>query len=508
MLKIILPVLSGILLAASFPRMGQGWLAWAALIPLILFLDQAKSRRIAFYGGFLTGVIEFFILMRWIPNVLSHYGSLSPVFAWILYGLFVCVLACYPAIACAVSKHWMLRCGNRLLLSFPLVWVLMEYAQTYAPLGGLPWLCAGYTQTKYLAILQIAEITGIYGISFLLLSFNTAIAWLILQKGRRWLDYTPLITAVLLIVVCLIFGQMRLGRWQMVKPGFQAAMLQGNISFDDPDAVLMDKSRYGYVRMADKLAPNKPDLLILPESPTPIFYQESYSYRRTMEQLSARYPLGLVLSNVNYRENDRDSIYFNSAFFLDRNGVLTGIYDKIHLVPFGEYIPFEKFFFFAETISKDVGGFSSGTTYRTFNVGNHPANAIICFEAIFPGLVRRFVNIGSQLIINLANDGWYGISDAPYQHLEITRLRAIENRRYLLRATNSGISAIIEPTGRIQTSTGLMKKAVCLGKFDFIKEKTFYTQYGDVFVFLCAIILLCLFVEVEYGHYKSRMNAG
>lgn len=508
MLKIILPVSAGFLLVASFPRIGQGWLGWLALIPLILYIDQAKSRRIAFSGGFLAGFIEFFILMRWIPEVLGRYGGLSPAVAWIAYCLLVCMLACYPAIACALTKHWILRYGRGLLLIFPLVWVLMEYAQTYTPLGGLPWLCAGYSQSNYLPIMQIAEITGIYGISLLLLSFNTAIAWLIAQKSRRLVDYMPLITAALLIAGSMIFGQMKLGRWQLLKPRFQVAMLQGNISIEDPDSVLSYKFQDGYVQMAKKLEPNGPDLLILPESPVSVFYQGSYSYRKTVEKLAGRYPLGLVLSNVNYRENNSDSVYFNSAFFFDKHGSLTGIYDKIHLVPFGEYIPFKKLFFFAETISKDAGGFSPGTTYRTVNIGNHPANAIICFEAIFPGLVRRFVNIGSQLIINLANDGWYGISDAPYQHLEIARLRAIENRRYFLRATNSGSSAIIEPTGRIQSSTGLMKEAVCRGKFDFIIETTFYTRYGDVFVFLCAIILFCLTLKAEYNRYKSCAEAG
>jgi apolipoprotein N-acyltransferase len=508
MLKIILPVSAGFLLVASFPRMGQGWLGWAALIPLILFIDQAKNRRIAFCGGFLAGAIEFFILLRWIPNVLGRYGGVSSATAWIAYCFLVCMLAAYPAISCVLTKHWMLRGGRGLLLIFPLVWVLMEYAQTYTPLGGFPWLCIGYTQSSSLPILQIADIAGVYGISFLLLSFNTAVAWLLLKQSHRRFDYMPLMSSAILIAICIISGQIKLNHWQMLKPGFQTAMLQGNISIEDPASVLADKFQDGYIRMAKKLEPYKPDLLILPESPVSVFYQESYSYRRAVEQFAGHYPLGLVLSNVNYRENNDGSTYFNSAFFFDRTGALAGIYDKIHLVPFGEYIPFKKFFFFAETISQDVGGFSPGVTYHTINVGNHPANAIICFEVIFPRLVRQFVNIGSQLILNLANDGWYGISDAPYQHLEIAKLRAIENRRYILRATNSGISAIIEPTGRIQASTGLMKEAVCRGKFDFIKEITFYTRYGDVFVFLCAIILICLILKAEHKRYKSSAEAG
>jgi apolipoprotein N-acyltransferase len=164
-------------------------------------------------------------------------------------------------------------------------------------------------------------------------------------------------------------------------------------------------------------------------------------------------------------------------------------------------------FFFFDTISKDVGEFHPGGAYRIIGIGNHPANAIICFEDIFPALVRHFVEKGSELIVNLTNDGWYGRSAAPYQHLSIARFRAIENRRYLLRAANSGFSALIEPTGRIQTSTGLMVEAVCEGRFAFLKQKSFYTRYGDVLVFLCAIIScgFLIFIELRRCGIRKRL---
>lgn len=196
--------------------------------------------------------------------------------------------------------------------------------------------------------------------------------------------------------------------------------------------------------------------------------------------------------------------YFNSALFLDGNGVLTGMYDKMHLVPFGEYIPLKHLFSFAEIISKDVGEFHPGRDFRIVEIGDHPANAIICFEAVFPGLVRQFVGKGSQLIVNLTNDGWYGRSAAPYQHLEIARWRAVENRRYLLRATNSGFSAVIEPTGNIQSVTGLMQEGICEGRFAFLSEKTIYTRYGEVLVFLCAIILMGSVILAEWKHVAFR----
>ena len=212
-----------------------------------------------------------------------------------------------------------------------------------------------------------------------------------------------------------------------------------------------------------------------------------------------RFSLGILFNNVRYAETGGRERYYNSAFYLDGNGSLKGIYDKIHLVPFGEYIPLGHVLSFIGTISRDVGEFDPGRDPLIIPIGGHPSNAIVCFEAIFPELVRRFCEKGSQLIVNLTNDGWYGKSSAPYQHLAIARLRAVENRRYLIRAANTGFSALIEPSGRIQTSSGLFQEVTCEGRFAFLSEKTFYTRYGNVLVFLCAIILIAALVFVEWG---------
>jgi apolipoprotein N-acyltransferase len=180
---------------------------------------------------------------------------------------------------------------------------------------------------------------------------------------------------------------------------------------------------------------------------------------------------------------------------VDSEGELLGRYDKIHLVPFGEYIPARSMFSFVETISKDVGDFHAGSEYRTISILGRPVNAMICFEAVFPQIAARFARAGSQLMVNLTNDGWYGKSAAPYQHLLMSRWRAVENRRFLLRATNSGVSAVIDPLGNLQTSTGLQTEGVCRGRFAFIDDASFYSRYGDWFAGLCAIITLGLVVR-------------
>jgi len=492
----LLPAASGLLIAAAFPRANQAWLGWAAWIPLILFVARAQSRRAAFMGGWLAAVIEFFILLRWMPEVMVSYGGMPAFLSWAAYALLIAMLACYPAAVCAFTRHLMFRRGERCLLFFPFVWIVMELAASVSPMGGFPWLLAGYTQTRFLPVIQIADITGIYGVSFILICVNTAIAWLclnIIKNGiKRKLTrdaYAPLIAAAALAVFALIYGYTSINRWGKSEAPFQAALLQGNLAVDASYEVLNEKFQRGYARMADSLDPGSVDVLVLPESSAPKLFQNDEEYRRAMENLARRYSMGLVLSNINIGEwRDGEGKYFNSAFFLSGDGALTGIYDKIHLVPFGEYIPYKKLLFFAETISKEMGGFSAGREPRILTLGGRPANAVICFEAVFPDLVRRFAASGSQVIVNLTNDGWYGISAAPYQHLEIARVRAVENRRYFLRAANTGFSAVIEPTGRIAASTGLAEEAICLGRFGFIEEKTFYSRRGNVFVWLCVII--------------------
>jgi apolipoprotein N-acyltransferase len=487
-------VATGLALVAAFPRASQGWLGWAAWTPLLVFVAQARRRRGAFAGGWLAFAVEFFILLRWMPEVMGRYGGMAPLLAWAAHALLAAVLACYPASACLFVKHLMVRRGGApwALLVFPFAWVAVELLQSVSPMGGLPWLLAGYTQTRFLTLIQCADVAGVYGVSFIVVSVNTALAWMWLRRGPRgFAAYAPPVAAGALLLAALAYGHAALQRWDgagHAEPRYHAALLQGNISVEDSWEAMNEKFEAGYVRMADRLdAPV--DLLVLPESPAPKRFQSDGGYRRTMEALARRYPLGLVLSNINARERgDGTEARYNSAFFLDGGGRLAGVYDKIHLVPFGEYIPYGWLSSFAETVSQDVGTFADGSDQRVFGFGGHPVNAVICFEAAFPRLVRGFVAQGSRLIVNLVNDGWYGVSDAPYQHLEIARVRAVENRRYLLRAANSGVSAVIGPTGRIQGATGLMREAVCRGEFAFIAEETPYARYGDVFPAICVII--------------------
>jgi len=497
--SLTLVALSALLLSASFPRLDQGYLAWICLVPLLLAVARAGTLGSAFAYGLLGGLLQWSLLLSWIPTVLIQYGGMPLPLAWLLLALLAALLAAYQAVACLVVRYLMKRSRTGALLSFPFVWVSLELFRTYLILGGFPWLLLGYSQTRWLSLIQVSDITGVFGVSFVIAWVNASLAWLLVQRRPWHAALWPAATGLVLVVGCATYGRAVLAEWSTVPALYRAALLQGNLDFDEPADTLAWKFDQGYRQLASKIADGPADLIVLPESPAPLSFQFDARYRDDVESLASRATLGLVFSNVHYLQAGGVTRYFNSAYFLEGDGNLAGRYDKIHLVPFGEYVPWRGLFFFAESITKDVGSFSPGSQYTVPRMGGRPLSALICFEAVFPQLARRFTQRDSQLIVNLTNDRWYGDSAAPYQHLEMARWRAVENRRYMLRAANSGISAIVEPTGRIQSSTALLRSAVCSGRFAFIRGETLYARYGDVFAALCAIISAVLIAVAAIG---------
>jgi apolipoprotein N-acyltransferase len=485
----LLPVITGLFLFCCFPKINQGWLAWGALVPIIFFFTRAPSMRIAFFGSMIAFWIEAFLLLPWIPTVLVHYGKIDFAWAWFLFGLLAVYLALFPTCACLITRYCMDRKGKTFLLIFPFALLLMEYAVSHFFFGGFPWLLTGYSQGSIPLIMQAADLAGVYGISLLIAFANTSLAWYFLRRAQQDSAWPAIITSIL-IAGCLWYGAHAERVWGELKTDFRVAMLQGNLSADDSGDVLIRKYQAGYEEMVRQLGGENADLLILPESPTPTTYEYSSTYRKTMHRFAQQFPMGVIFNNVAMVEGKEGEKYFNSAYFLGRDGDTLQRYDKIHLVPFGEYIPYQSLFSFAGTITRDVGAFSSGGEYLTPAIANQPVNAIICFEAVFPDLARRFVQKGSKLIINLTNDAWYGNSAAPHQHLAIARWRAVENRRFLLRAANSGISAIITPTGAVQSATKTFERAICKGGFAFLADSTVYTRFGDFLLIPCAIIVV------------------
>jgi apolipoprotein N-acyltransferase len=489
---LLYPLLTGVLTWACFPKLNQGYLAWVALAPLIFFLLKTRRIRVAFFGGLLAGTVEFLLLLYWIPPVLSHYGGLPVPVAWVFLLVMAATLGCFSAAACALTRFGMNRWGDWILFGFPAAWVALEYARSLFPFAGFPWLLLGYSQTDYPVLVQTADLFGVYGVSFLVAWVNTALLWAWLRRRNGSQVISSLSSCAVLLSACAAYGTAALTRWDRVQPQYQAALLQQNLSADESEAVLAWKYKEGYVKMAERLDGLQTDLLVLPESPSPLIFQYDKAYQNCLRQLARRFPFGIVFNNIRFEEAHDTSAYFNSAFFLDEAGAEVARYDKIHLVPFGEYIPFKKVFFFSETISKDVGDFMPGKNYVIAPMKDHEVNALICFEAVFGDLSRQFIRRGSQLIINLTNDGWYGDTSAPYQHLEMARWRAVETRKWFLRSANTGISAIITPAGRLEASTGLLREAAATGGFSFLAGETFYVRHGDDLPIFCAILWTCI----------------
>jgi apolipoprotein N-acyltransferase len=489
----LLPGFTGFLLFASFPKLDQHYLAWIAFIPLLFYLSRESRLVASMFAGLVAGTLQWLGLLIWIPPVLTDHGGMASPLALLLYVLLALMLSLFPAFTCLVTRLLMNRLGEVYVLTFPVTWVGVEFFRNYIPFGGFPWLLIGYSQTEVLWLVQIADIAGVHGVSLLILMVNTAIFWLALKgidarSGRRMAALTAALFAA-----TGIYGYCHLEYGRLPEPGRSAVLLQGNLSMDDPHTVLAQKLRHGYGRLAAEV--DSADLVVLPEAPAALDYRTDPEYGLAIRRLSALSSLGLILNDIRYGDSDGSRRVFNSALFLDPEGRQLARYDKIQLVPFGEYVPMRSLFFFAESITKDVSDFQPGSEYTLFQLGDHRANAVICFEAIFSGLCREFVRAGSQLIVNLTNDRWYGDSAAPHQHLAMARWRSIENRRYLLRATNSGISAIIDPYGRAHHRTALLQEDLVRGNFEFLDTLTLYTRSGDVLPILCAIIMCLLLIR-------------
>jgi apolipoprotein N-acyltransferase len=374
---LILPVCSGLLQVASFPSPARGYLAWVAFVPMLAFalLDTGVWRALA--GGCLAGFTCLLLTLYWIPDVLTHYGGVPPSVAWLLFILLASVMSLYSGVSLAFTRYCINKRGARYLFIFPFVWIILEYARGQLIFGGFPWLLTGYSQTESLRLIQIADVTGVYGVSFLIAWVNAALVWIALRRLRQQSDSWPLAAALAMLGACFLYGEISIRRWEDFKPTHTTVLLQQNLSADEPERMLAEKFQDGYMRMADLVARIPVDLLILPESPSPLSFQNDARYREAMQTLARRYGLGLVFNNIGDRAHDGKTLFFNSAYFLDHNGNEAGRYDKIHLVPFGEYIPWRKLFFFAESITRDVADFSPGALYSVSQLDGHKVGALI-----------------------------------------------------------------------------------------------------------------------------------
>ena len=497
-----LAIVSGILQILLFPEFSLSWVSWVALVPLLIVLFREPSWRRALLLGWIFGLVFFSGCCYWILEVLQGYGDMHGSGALLLFALLMAYLSLFPGLfACAFSKASLRFPGVCFLLA-PCFWVATEFLRGHL-LTGFPWCLTGYVLVDHTFLARIATVTGVYGLSFLVVLINASIAGLFFRSRPA---------AVSLPVTLAFLGVLM---WTETKPmetdgtrKARARLVQTHIPLDQPwdpqsqsrllekliDLSLSPPFKDSATTPETRVLPVEPlpaRLLIWPETPAPFYFHEDPSFRSNMHRLAESSGSTLIFGFVDWPSGD-DGVHagpYNSVGTVSAAGRLIAQYNKMHLVPFGEYVPWSWLFFFVEKISTGVGDYRPGSRVVVSHLDSgEKVGVFICYEAVVPDLVRRFVAEGAEVLVNITNDAWFGDSAAPHQHLLMARMRAVENRRYLLRAANSGISAVIDPWGRVLSTTGLHRRTVLDGDFRFRRTPTFYTRNGDLFAWLCLAL--------------------
>ncbi len=497
----LLAALTGVLLTFSFPKAEISYLAWFALVPLLVASGQ-KSPVKAGLLGFVAGLVAYGGILYWINIVVTTYGKLPLAVSLAVYLLLVAYLASYFFVLFYLARKAELR-GVPVVVSVPFLWVGLEFLRSFL-LSGFPWASLGYSQYRILPLIQVVDITGVYGISYLIVLANCVVYLAIKgmkSKESRAYPYRSAAVFFVLLAAVLLYGTFRLRQEQVGVP-LKVALVQGNIDQGIKwNPAFMEETLSIYERLSRQAAAGGVDLVVWPESAAPFYFQEPGQPTDQITSLARELHAPLIFGSPAFDDNGPRRRYFNSAFLVSSSGEVLGRSDKMHLVPFGEYVPLAKLLPFVHKLVVGVGDFSPGDSLSALNIGKGKVGVLVCFEGIFPELSRRYVREGAQLLVNITNDGWYGRSSAPYQHLSMAVFRAVENGVPLVRAANTGISAIIDKKGNISHTTPLFKEAFVTGEVILGKGGTIYTRIGDVFALMClGISIIIIFL----GFRKSQ----
>jgi apolipoprotein N-acyltransferase len=503
-------IISGILLILCFPTIDLFLIAWIALVPFLLSLYDKKPKQ-AFKAGIFLGMPYFFGTLYWIYHSINHYGGISLVTSIAIVILLCFYLSLYIGIFAFLFSITIRNTKLPALLIAPVFWVVLEFLRSYL-FTGFPWSSIGYTQYKFLTVIQIADITGIYGISFLVVAVNGALADIFLIKRRtKDMPLFPLSQTVIGLVVLLVFtlatiiyGQIRL---REERPGnrFKASIIQGNIEQDKKwEPSYQNAVIEIYNDLSLKAISSSPSIIIWPETAVPFFFETDRVYTKELVDFQNQLNTYLLFGSVLIKgKTDERYLLSNSAVLLDKAGKVDYMYDKIHLVPFGEYVPLQKILFFLNKLVVGIGDYTRGDQYLRAETPFGDFAPLICYEIIFPGLVRKFYSNGGDFIVNITNDAWFGRTTGPFQHFSMTVFRAIENRKPVIRAANTGISGFIDSNGRIISKTNLFQMAVLTRDITTDSTRSFYAKYGDLFSYIWVVFSIILLTNL-FGKTRKK----
>ena len=523
-IRLGLAVGSGLLVTGAFPDIDVGWLAWIAIVPLLTAVRNVPWKK-GFGLGFLAGMVHYLSLIYWVAYTMRTFGHLS----WPVCISILALLAAYLAVY--FGALWAFGGSEARLVAFlcflqpkpavaliavPVAWVALEYFRSFF-LSGFPWELLGYSQYKVLQLIQISDILGSYGISFLILFVNTALFFLLLRILKldwhgAWISgrfATLAVTlGVLLTGAAWFYGDRRLADIDLLSstaPSIRAAVVQGNIEQALKwDPAFQEATIDKYLQLSQGIGDPRPELVVWPETALPFHFLYDVPLTDRVREGIRQIRTYFLVGSPSFDRGSQRVDYYNSAYLIDPRGTALGKYDKTHLVPFGEYVPLKKWLPFLGKLVAQVGDFSRGNTGDTIAWHNGKLGVFICYEAIFPYITRAMVANGANLLANTINDPCYGRSSAPYQHFTIALFRAVENRRALIRAANTGISGFVDPAGRILESTALFVDGAVVRSVPLISRLSFYTRFGDLFASAC----LAAFGFTVLGRLIARFKNG
>jgi apolipoprotein N-acyltransferase len=526
--------LSAALLELPFPLAGplpvwRSVFAWFGLVPLLWALlspacvAEPRPLRRGFLLGYLCGVLWYIGNCYWVRDTMLRYGDMplmAPTLLLIGYSL---VLGTYFGLfGLGVVLVRRAAGSTRLALAFaPFLWAALELAA--ARITSVPWDQLGYSQVDNALVNLLAPWTGVYGISFVLVGVNALLTGGLMLESRPHIGHRDRIILRATGVLLMMTGAAGVSiAPPHPTPTATAVLIQPNLDVaaenlwsrpGEWDQHIAEFKRLAGEQCKSYIAgipqtgapsgeiicppyPTHPDLVVWPESPAP-FIEGDARYQQALGSIAHEVQAPLVVGNIgmDYSAEDHAWRTYNSALVVSATGARVGRYDKIHLVPFGEYIPFKNLLFFAHKLTGQVSNFSRGTDRKVFilpssNGERHRYGVFICYESVFADEVRHFAQLGAEVLVNISDDGWYGDTSAPWQHLNMARMRAIENRRWLLRDTNNGITAVIDPYGRVRQSIPRHQTDALPAQFGFRSDVTFYTAHGDLFAWLCVLLSL------------------
>ncbi len=498
-----LAALSGVLIALAFPDYGIWPLAWVGLVPLFVVI-RAKNTLSSTWLGLVAGLFYFGPTVYWVSNTMTQFGGMPLFAALVTTALMICVMSCYTALFCYLLSMTEGRAGRGISLAMaPFLWVALETVRGSLPGVGFPWARLSDSQFEVLNVIQIADITGSEGVSFAIVLVSAMLAmvvdWFLSRSSLqdkfplRWLCVT-----LLLVAGILVYGEIKLSAFNKgadTSPLVKVALVQGNVDQKRKwERSYRDEQLDTYIRRTEEAVSNGAELIVWPETAAPFYFASDPLYDAGLRALSQDTGVPIIFGAPGYIRENGKVTSFNRAWVVRPDGYEEK-FDKVHLVPFGEYIPMKKVLFFLDKVVTSIGDMEPGKSVNLLDIGAFKAGVQICYEIIFPQYSREIARKGGSVIINITNDSWYGKTAASRQSLSMAVFRAVENRIPVLRSAQSGVSCIIEPSGKVVGETPLFVETTLMGSFTpKIGGGTIYSNSGGLFGLGCAGFAFALIV--------------